>query len=160
MTKTKDSELARKRQDGEVSNGKATGRDSRPPGTGWTILRQAGRAQQGKSDWQKRGKRRCSVCASVSPPLPLEVAELGCSETGWAVSLLTPEPLDRLSAARGKWRSLGGSSNSCGGGGGGGGGRRRGGGSPDCTGHTDPAVPSPSLSSSMKTGHTPSPPPP
>lgn len=26
-----------------------TGCDSRPPGTGWTILRQAGRAQQGRA---------------------------------------------------------------------------------------------------------------
>lgn len=40
-----------------------------------------------------------AMCATVSPPLALEVAELNCAETGWAGSLPTPQTLDRLSAA-------------------------------------------------------------
>jgi len=34
-----------------------TGRDGRPPGTGWTILRQAGGAQRGRATGKKTGKR-------------------------------------------------------------------------------------------------------
>lgn len=68
------------------------------------------------------------MCCSVSPPQALferlSRAVPSCAETGWVVSLLIPQPLDRLSAA-GKCCSLGGSSNSCGGGGGKEGRRRR-----------------------------------
>ncbi|KAM7379267.1 hypothetical protein PAMP_004832 [Pampus punctatissimus] len=39
-----------------------TGCDSRPPGTGWTILRQAGRAQQGRATGRREASNLWIVC--------------------------------------------------------------------------------------------------